>query len=277
MQHQVNLLGFGTMGRQIAACLDCLGYQVTVWIRGNSEDSLKRYGLDRRIFVKKMSPFMPREGGGVRFVSALADLKPALTLEVLAEELSLKRQAVSGLSYTVREADIFTNSSSYRPSEISDGMQGLHFFNPLHTLKFVETTCDPSSLRTDSPALFEDLRSIGFETIRAESNRGYIGNYILFREIGSALKLADDHGYRTQTIDAVMLKMGRSTSLFDIIDLVGTDITRRILINLKEEDASVYLSPRLDAAVKGGILGRKNNTSIRSIIDGTSAVLDLRS
>ncbi len=270
MAIQANLLGFGTMGRQVAACLDCLGYEVRVWTRAASPERLRDYALDRRIFVRKTG--LDRPGGSVTFVPELISLRPTLTFEALAEDLDLKRRVWSSLPYGPGPTvDLFTNSSSFRPSEIAPGVQGLHFFNPLHTLRIIETTADAAALSAAGRTLLADLGAAGFEIIRTESNRGYIGNYILFREIGSAFKLVDDHGYRSATIDAVLAKMGRSSSLFDIVDLVGVDVTHRILLNLQADDAAVHVSPKLAAALEAGILGRKNRTSIRSVVDAPVA------
>lgn len=212
------------------------------------------------------------EDPSIQVVGSPEELPPALTYESLPEEIPLKTSVLARLGYNPEEHGLLTGTSSFSPREIHPAAVGLHFFNPIHALAFAEV----GGVSPDLPPLVHELlgrlSAAGLTLVHTESNRGYVGNYILFREIATVLKLIDDHRYTTASIDLVQRKMGRQVSLFDIVDIVGVDVTLRIIQNLREQDASIHLSPRLLRAVELGVLGRKNNTSIRQLLDGgTSA------
>jgi 3-hydroxyacyl-CoA dehydrogenase len=137
----------------------------------------------------------------------------------------------------------------------------------VHALRFAEFAAPPGTRTPGMEDLLRRLDGLGFALIEADFNRGYIGNYILFREIAAALQLIDRHHYTSRAIDEVLKRMGRPVSLFEIIDLVGVDVTLRIIQNLRGEDPSIHLSPLLQRAVSEGILGRKNQTSLRTLVD----------
>ena len=262
----VNILGFGVMGRQIASLCVLMGVNVFLWNRSDSPVKQALYAKqvkrDRRLFKESCK-------GEGRFtpVSALSGLEDRMTIEVLVEDIHVKKAIVSELGFGFERIPLVTNSSSYSPVEIDPDAIGIHFFNPICTLRFVEFSADGSHLTSEVEEFLSLLRAFDFEIVTTSNNRGYIGNFLLFNEISNALKLIDRYGYRSRTIDAVLRHMGREVSIFDIIDRVGIDVTRRILENLREIDRSIEVSPLLLAAISKNIYGKKNKTSIRQVID----------
>lgn len=262
---KINVLGLGVMGTQISALLRLAGWKVFAWNRNLRDEHRTRHERAVKLMNRVMG--LTQAPGEIVFVPEIRALENNLTIENLSESLDVKHEVLGQLAYGFDSTDLFTNSSSYEPREIHPKAQGLHFFNPPHVLKFIEFAAGASPLTPAGTELIASLRSAGFEIIEAFGNRGYIGNYILFHEIASALKLAELHQYKSATIDRVLSHMGRSTSLFDIIDMVGVDVTRSILVNLREHDSTIYVPPLLDLAVSKGILGKKNKTSIRTLTD----------
>lgn len=263
----INILGFGIMGRQIASLFQLVGYEVNVWSRSINEDSTQLYLKELKKIEKFLIPH-PQKKDGIQHTEDIKTLTPALTFEVLIEDIDVKKKVIASLDYDVTEYGILTNTSSYSPLEIHHCAVGLHFFNPIYLLKFAELSHSALELSSAMKLLVDRLCSeLGFEIIAVNNNRGYIGNYLLFQEIANALKLIDKFGYDTNMIDKVLSHMGRSISIFDIIDLVGVDVTRSIILNLKETDPSISYSSILDKALAENVLGKKNRTSIRNIID----------
>ena len=262
----LNILGFGVMGRQITSLCVLMGMNVCLWNRSHSREQHELYQKqlkrDRRLFKEHCIG-----DGKFTFVSDLSQLEERLTIEVLVEDIQVKRDVVSGLGFDFERIPLVTNSSSYSPLEIHSGAIGIHFFNPICTLKFVELSADEAQITSEVKTFLNSLEGFDFEIVKTAKNRGYVGNYMLFNEISNALKLIEKHGYSSKTIDAVQAHMGRAVSLFDIIDRVGVDVTKKILENLGETDDSVEASPFLGMAIAKGIYGKKNNTSIREIID----------
>ncbi len=262
---EINILGFGVMGRQIAALFSLMGYRVKVWNRSIDESRKEQYRREVRLLQKRLC--FVSDPGELSFTTELSTLCPILTYEAILEDISIKRSICRALPFPIDEVVFLTNTSSYMPQEISPSAIGLHFFNPIHALKFAEIVGVPPASGTEVQNLLESLQSVGFEVIHTNSNRGYVGNFILFHEIAAALKLIDEYQYKTHVIDRVLAHMGRSVSLFDVMDIIGIDVVARILINLAESDPSIYISDRLKSAVAAGVLGRRNRMSIRSYLD----------
>ena len=262
----INILGFGVMGRQIASLCILMGIDVFLWNRSNQSSSHrlfeKQLKLDRRFYGKYI------ENEGVfTFVSDLSHLNDRLTLEVLIEDIDIKKKVIAGLDFGFEKNLLVTNSSSYSPGEIHPDAIGIHFFNPVCALKFIEFSAADAHLKEQVKDFLELLIKFEFDIVKTSDNRGYIGNFLLFNEIANALKLIDKFGYNSRAIDTVLNHMGRSVSIFDIIDRVGVDVTKKILENLREADNTIEVSPLLSSAIAKNIYGKKNNTSIREIID----------
>jgi len=248
------------MGIQLTAFFNVIGYQVNVWNRTFSDAKLKRLSIEKRILEKNLKCAPDKQE--IVFLDNISLLPPVITIEALAEDLAVKQGVLCELPFELQLNGLFTNSSSFSPDEIHKNAQALHFFNPIYSVKLVETTCE-----LDVLPLFRDIQDAGLTVVHTKNNRGYIANYVLFREIAAALMLVEKFGYDTGTIDLTFAALGRQASVFDVIDFVGVDVTKRILENLRETDSSVTVPPVLTLALASGILGRKNKTTIRSMLD----------
>ncbi|TAM45945.1 MAG: 3-hydroxyacyl-CoA dehydrogenase family protein [Gammaproteobacteria bacterium] len=259
----INVLGLGVMGTQIAALLATLGFRVVAWDRYLDADKREQCSRAQRMLARKFSPNSDR---AVEYVSDLTSLVPALTIEALTEDLTIKHKVLQAVPYQLSLNGLYTNTSSYRPEEVLKIAGALHFFNPVHVFTLVEHV--PSSAPTEAQkVVVERLSASGFDVVETHGNRGFVGNYLLFHEIATALKLVDKHGYSPETIDRVMRPLGRPAGVFAIVDLVGVDVTKAILENLHAEDPTVYISPLFDRALARGILGRKNRTKFIEALD----------
>jgi 3-hydroxyacyl-CoA dehydrogenase len=263
----INILGFGTMGIQLVAFFNVIGYKVTVWNRSFSDAKLKKLSMEIRIIEKKLG--CTTEKQEMLFLDKIDLMPPTTTIEALIEDIAIKQAILNNLPFELQTHRLFTNSSSFSPEEIHKEAQALHFFNPLHSVKLVETTCP-----LDSLPLFSDIQNAGMTIVQTKANRGYIANFILFREIAASIMLVEKFGYDTKTVDKVLEALGRQSSVFDIIDFVGVDVTKSILENLHEVDATLTVSPLLCLALDSRILGKKNKTSIRLILDNHNGVVN---
>ncbi len=254
----INILGYGLMGKQIAALLYLGGFNIHIWNHkhANEKDVLRQIKLLKRIFNTEVE-------GKITFHTDFDDLPDAITIESVIENLDVKRELYK--NFKKSKMLYFTNSSSFSPSEIGENVNGFHFFNPI-SLKLLEMHLRDTEMIEDIKPVLEYLEIIGFDIINVNSNRGYIGNYILFNEISSALKLIEKFNYTYEHVNMVYKKLYDGRNLFTIIDLIGIDVVYQILKNLKEEDASIYIPRCLANALDKNILGRKNKTSIKEVL-----------
>lgn len=254
----INILGYGLMAKQIAALFYIGGYKVSIWNHKKVEPT----EVERQIRLLKRS-FTATIDGEISFVDALEDLGDHLTIESVIEDIDVKRGLYNKLNGTITKG-YYTNTSSYSPDEIGSDVKGLHFFNPI-VLKFIELYETGSAHnKIDNELLY--LKSLGFEVVSVKNNRGYIGNFILFHEISSALKLVEKYNYTVESINLFYNKLYDGRDIFAIVDIIGIDVVYCIIVNMKEQDDSLYLPKCLTTAIQNNILGKKNKTSIKQIL-----------
>lgn len=257
---EINILGYGQMAKQIAALFFLGGYNVTIWNHTAINDS--------EIFksIKLLNKFMASaKSGNIYFENDIKKLKDNLTIEAIVEELDIKKNVFNATKNIVTKG-FYTNSSSYAPNEIGETVGGLHFYNPI-TLKIIELYKPSSYSSSDLDNILIYLENLSYEIIEVNSNRCYVGNYILFHEISSVLKLIEKKNYSVDKINSLYTKLYEGRNIFSIIDRIGVDVVFKILQNLKEDDETIYFPSCLQTAINKNILGKKNKTSICSVIN----------
>lgn len=255
---KINILGFGLMAKQIASMFYIGGNDVFIW--NHNEIELKEMKRD----IKKAKRYINKKEGTVKIVDDIKELEGDFTIESVIEDLEIKKSLYSEISNQI-DSYYFTNTSSFSPTEIGENVNGLHFFNPLG-LKIVETFFSNNKERKASNSVIDFLKENEFDVINVKENRGYIGNFILFNEISSALKLIEKYDYDLESINRIYNKLYDERDIIKIIDLIGVDTVYKILINLKESDNTIYLSDSLPKAIRKNILGRKNKTSLKEVL-----------
>lgn len=259
----INILGYGLMGKQIAALFYLGGFEVNIWNYREVVDTefLRQLKLLKRSFSSNA------EEGKVNFYTEINKLPDAITIESVIEDLDIKRSIYNSLQKN--QSSYFTNSSSFSPEEIGNNVNAIHFFNPIN-LKLVEFFFHSSDDRDKINQILNYLNELEFEIVEVKQNRGYIGNYILFHEISSGLKLIEKYHYSYKDINKIYQKLYDGRNIFTIIDLIGIDTVHKILKNLQEIDTTIYLPICLGKALKAGALGRKNKTSIINYLEVVS-------
>ena len=258
---KVNILGFGIMAKQIASLFYLAGYDVSIWNHQRINISL----LDKQI--KRDRRFLHDTGKGkVSLLSKLENIKDNLTIEAIIEDLTLKRNLYENVKNKINKP-YFTNTSSYRPSEISLEVNGLHFFNPITHIKVIELCLSGNTEDVpDLKILASFLTTNGYDILKVKNNRGYIGNYLLFSEISTALRLIEQCEYTYKDLMTMYSHLYNGRDIFNIMDSVGLDTTYRIIENLGKVYGTLYLPKVLKKAVDNNILGKKNKTSIKSLL-----------
>lgn len=256
---EINILGSGVMGKQIAALFYLGGFQVNVW----DSQQIDEPALTRQI--KLTGKFIRTEKQGrIDFFYDIEEIRNAITIESVIEDIGVKRYLYEKISKKIT-MPYFTNASSYSMFEIGENANAMHFFNPIH-LGLVEVFLISEESSKQIRSILDYFAEINFEVIEVKKNRGYIGNYLLFHEISEILRLIEKYGYSIEAVSRVYNKIYQGRDVFSIIDLIGIDVVNKIILNLKEEDSSLYVPYSLDLALKNNVLGKKNGTSIRQIL-----------
>jgi 3-hydroxyacyl-CoA dehydrogenase len=265
---EINVLGFGVMGRQIAALLAHCGYGVHIWSRSFDAEKEKKFSADRKMIHRLIDE--QDKHGQVHFHTSLAELKPIPTIEALCEDAEKKKLAIAQLQFSPEEIPCFSNSSSIPASHIGEYWNTLHFFNPLYHLRIIEYDLPQHGCHKPAQDALKGLKAPlidrGFTFIKVQQNPGYLGNYLLFMHIAQVLTLIERFGYSSNQILEVAEKLHISVNVLDVIDLVGVDVSKTIIENLYKPLGNTPPTMLLDCALTEGILGKKSRTSFKRFI-----------
>lgn len=270
---RVGVIGTGTMATGIAEVCARSGFEVL--LRGRSADkaatardkvarSLNRQvdrgrldAADRDRILARVSP-----------VHDLADLAGCdVVVEAVAEDLTIKRELFAALDEVLHEDAVLATTTSSLPvidcamaTRRPDRVLGLHFFNPATVMRLVEIV---TTVRTDA-AVVELARAfvakVGKTEVLCGDRAGFIVNTLLFPYLNDAVRMLDSHYATAEEIDTAMkLGCGYPMGPFELMDVVGLDVTLAILERLQEEyrQPAMTPAPLLRHLVEAGFLGRK--------------------
>ncbi|MEX1178611.1 MAG: 3-hydroxybutyryl-CoA dehydrogenase [Nitriliruptor sp.] len=269
----VGVLGTGTMASGIVEVCAKAGYEVIV--RGRSRDkaeavvakvakSLQRMVDKGRVSEEDMVATLQR----IKPTEDLADLAPAdLVIEAVAEDLEIKRELFAKLAPVLKPDAVLSTTTSSLPiiecamvTDRPDQVIGLHFFNPAAIMKLVEivTTVRTDDTVTEQCRAFVD--KVGKVGVLCGDRAGFIVNTLLFPYLNDAVKMLESHYATAEEIDTAMkLGAGYPMGPFQLMDVVGLDVTLAILERLKQEFRQPSFEPAglLRHLVDAGFLGRK--------------------
>jgi 3-hydroxyacyl-CoA dehydrogenase len=290
------VLGAGTMGARIAAHfanagLPCILLDIVPpGTQGAERNKIVRAGLDA---AKKSKP-------AAFFTAALADrvaignfeddlarcAEADWIIEVVAENLEIKRQLLSRVAQVRKPGAIVTTNTSGLPVHlIAEGMTeefqrhwaGTHFFNPPRYLKLVEVIPGPKT----SPEVIETLsefcdRRLGKGVVIAKDTPNFIANRIGTFSMLNALRLMGTLGMTIEEVDACtgpVIGQPKSAT-FRTADIVGLDVLLHVVKNIYEtvpndESREMYKVPALvEDMAKRGWLGDKTGQGFYKRVRG---------
>ena len=270
---KIGILGTGTMATGMAEVSAKAGFDVVV--RGRSVEKAEKAkaavakSLGRAVDKGKLDAAARDEALNrittTDDVSAFGDCD--LVIEAVAEDLTLKREFFAQLdSATKPEAVLATTTSSMPVIDCAmatsrpERVVGVHFFNPAAIMRLVEVV---PTVRTDEKVVAQArafASKVGKHPVLCGDRAGFIVNALLFPYLNDAVKMLDE-GYATVTdIDRAMkLGCGHPMGPFELMDIVGLDVTLEIIKALHTEfrEPGFAPAPLLRHMVSAGYLGRK--------------------
>jgi 3-hydroxybutyryl-CoA dehydrogenase len=268
----VGVVGTGTMAAGIAEVFAKAGYDV-VFV-GRSDDKVDGVvaqitkNLDKAIAKGKLD-----EAGkddvlghltGATSRDALADVD--IVVEAIAEDMDVKLELFADLDRIVKPGAILaTTTSSLSISELAgstsrpEDVVGVHFFNPAPVMKLVEVVSAP----TTSPEVAETAKAlstkVGKHPVSCTDRAGFIVNALLFPYLNDAVKLHESGGESLEEIDTAMKGTKLPMGPFELLDVVGNDVSLAIEKTLVGAfgHAGWEPAPTLVKLVEAGKLGRK--------------------
>ncbi|HEV3472199.1 MAG TPA: 3-hydroxybutyryl-CoA dehydrogenase, partial [Actinomycetota bacterium] len=269
----VGVVGTGLMASGIAEVAAKAGCEVI--LRGRSEASIKRSkGAVEKSLSKAVSKGKLEQADAdeilARVTTSLefSDLAECdIVIEAVAEDLALKIEMFRDLDRSTKpDAILATTTSSLSVVDLAaaterpDRVVGLHFFNPAPVMKLVEVVRTVAT----SPEVVEQattwIRSIGKHPVQCRDRAGFIVNFLLFPYLNDAIRMHEEGYSSPEDIDTAMkLGCGHPMGPFELMDIVGLDVTLAILNSLHQEfrERRYAPAPLLEHMVSAGYLGRK--------------------
>ncbi len=191
-----------------------------------------------------------------------------LVMEVVFEDLEVKRQVYARLDPLISEqALVASNTSAIPITELASSLSrperflGLHFFSPVPMMRAVEVI---RGMHTSDQAFAQGREfalAIGKEPIMVNRDvAGFVINRINFPSTMEAMRLVEEGVASVEDIDkGLRLASGRKMGIFETGDMVGLDVTYGALMAMFQEtgDPRWYPPLLLRRKVKAGHLGRK--------------------
>ncbi|OLD11716.1 MAG: hypothetical protein AUI93_04185 [Crenarchaeota archaeon 13_1_40CM_3_52_10] len=269
----VVVVGAGTMGSGIAYSSAASGHSVTVIEQDQKlldqgmkrvDDYVQRNLSRGHINKEQASQIHAKVRGSVDFAKACSNAD--LVVEAVFEDPSIKEKVFGTLDKVCPKNTILaSNTSSISISKIAsatkrpDKVLGLHFFNPVPTMKLVELIkgerTSPDSVKTATSF----VETLGKTVVQSADKTGFIVNRALMPFINESVKVLDEKVATRDDIDkAFLLGTNHPMGPLQLADFVGVDVVLSTLKVLEAEFGEMFApAPLLEQMVKEGKLGRK--------------------
>ncbi|MFC5728304.1 MULTISPECIES: 3-hydroxyacyl-CoA dehydrogenase NAD-binding domain-containing protein [Nocardioides] len=269
---RVGVVGTGTMASGIVQVFAQAGYDV-VFV-GRSQEKLDGvYGyitknLDRAIAKGRgtedeKANLLGRLTGSTER-EALGDVD--IVVEAIAEDLEVKLELFGDLDRIAKPGAILATTTSSLPvtklgeaTGRPESVIGMHFFNPAPVMKLVEVITTDATAEDVAETTRALTANVGKIAVSAGDRSGFIVNLLLFPYLNDAIKLHET-GVEMTVIDAAVKETaGFPMGPFELLDVVGNDVSLAIQKELHGEFGEPGFAPAatLEAKVAAGELGRK--------------------
>ena len=267
---KVAVFGAGTMGSGIAQVFAAKGH--TALMYASSPASAQRHkdklaaSLAKRVAKGKMT----QEAMDALLANILIEEKAAcadadLVIECVKEEMATKKVLLGELDEICKPETIFaTNTSSLSVTEMGTGLKhpviGMHFFNPVPSMKLVEIIRGANTTQETFDAIYNLTKEIGKEPVEIAEAPGFVVNKVLIPMINEAIGLVETGVATVEEIDkAMMLGANHPMGPLTLGDFIGLDVCLAIMNTLYDETGDAKYRPALllKKMVRGNLLGRK--------------------
>ena len=189
-----------------------------------------------------------------------------LVVEAAFEDMKVKQTTFGELDKICKPECIFaSNTSSLSITEIGKGLSrpliGMHFFNPVPSMKLVEVIRGANTTQETFDFIYNLSKEIGKEPVEVAEAPGFVVNKILIPMINEAIGLVETGVASVEDIDkAMMLGANHPMGPLALGDFIGLDVCLAIMNVLYSETGDPKYRPALllKKMVRGGQLGKKS-------------------
>ena len=288
----VAVIGAGTMGAGIAQVCAQAGWKTNLFdaFPEGLERGMKAIDAfwDKGIARGKTTPEQKVEwAANLHAVSNMADAvgDADMVIEAVPEIPELKHKIFADLGAMTKDDCILgTNTSSLSIADIAaasgkpNKVIGMHFFNPVPIMKLLELVRHDSCSEETIDAAESAGKAMGKTTILVKDIPGFATSRLGVVLGNEAIRMLADGVASAKDIDtAMVLGYKHPMGPLALTDLVGLDVRRDILLNLKKSfnDDSYTPHPLLEKLVAEGRLGKKSGKGIYDWSSGSAEETEL--
>ena len=189
-----------------------------------------------------------------------------LVIEAIPEIVELKKETFQKIDqYAPSHAILASNTSSISITEIGSATKrpqkllGLHFFNPVVIMKLVEVIRSEHTSEETMQVAYDFCLRLNKIPVRVEKDvPGFIVNRINAPTHILRGCILDEGIAQPEEVDALMKKEGMPMGPFELLDYVGLDVHRDVLLYYAENLHRDYAPYRvLEEKIASGDLGKK--------------------
>ena len=270
---KIGVLGAGTMGLGIVQVFAAGGYQVKAvdTFAAAVENAPKRLEKIWNRAVEKGKISEEEKAARLNRVSVSGEFEALaecdLVIEAVPERIELKKEMFARLDSICSVKTILaTNTSALSITEIASATKrpesviGMHFFNPVSTMKLVEVIPTAETGENTVQAVIEVVCSTDKVPVRVKESPGFLVNRILTPYMTEAFYAYQEGLASAEEIDKAMkLGAGMPMGPLELADLVGLDVCLMVSQYLYNEfgDSKYRTAPCLKQLVRAGHLGVK--------------------
>jgi 3-hydroxybutyryl-CoA dehydrogenase len=270
---KVVVVGAGTMGSGIAYVSAASGHDVMVVEQDQKlldsgmkrvEDYVQRAISRGHITKDQASTINTKLHGTLDFNTACTNAN--LVVEAVFEDPIVKEKVFATVDkYSPTEAILASNTSSIsitrlaRSTHRPDRVLGLHFFNPVPTMRLVELIKGSQTSESTVKTGRVFVESLGKTVVQSLDKTGFIVNKALMPFLNESIKLLEGGVASREDIDkAFILGTNHPMGPLQLSDFIGVDVVYQTLKVLENEYGNCFNpTPLLEKMVKEGRLGRK--------------------
>lgn len=269
----IGIVGSGVMGRGIAQCFACAGYEVVMTDislelaeKGRSlcAESIEKLAAKGKMSAPDADNAVSRLSAGDGY-SALSACE--LVVEASLEDINVKKSVFAELEKSVSDSCLLvSNTSSISLTDIASGLRlpertaGMHFFNPAPVMKLVEVVRGEKSSDATIEKVSAFAEALGKTPVVVLDSPGFIVNRILCPLMNEAIYLLESGAATRDGIDSAM-KLGANHPMgpLALADMVGLDVLLHVTEYFAETlgEEKYKPAPLLKQMVADGKLGVK--------------------
>ncbi|MCI9330787.1 MAG: NAD(P)-binding domain-containing protein [Oscillibacter sp.] len=268
---KIAIFGAGTMGSGIAQTFAAKGHTALLYASSTASAQKHKDKLAATLQRQVERGRMTQESVEALLSRILVEEKEAcadadLVIECVKEEMETKKTLLKELDALCKDSTVFaSNTSSLSITEMGLGLKhpviGMHFFNPVPTMKLVEIIRGARTTQETFDFVFQLCKEVDKDPVEVNEAPGFLVNKILVPMVNEAVGILETGVASAEDIDKAM-RLGANHPMGPLAlgDFIGLDVCLAIMETLYSETGDPKYRPAmlLRKQVRAGMLGRKS-------------------